>query len=633
MAYRILGELTVLGESGPLLITSDRQRAVLALLLLEANRVVPVDRLIDGVWDGAPPDTARSQIHICVSRLRRSLRGAGVTDALVTRTPGYLIEVAEEHLDLHVFDRLTAAGRAAFAAGELAEAAERYGEALGLWRGQALAGLEGPAVRTAAQALEERRLAVLEERVEAVLRLGKHHEVIDELITLVATHPLRERPLALLMISLYRDGRTAESLEVYRRARERFVEELGLEPGESLQRLEQAILAGDAGERRGPLLTDSAEPATALAPARGPGVGAGLGAGVPCLLPADIADFSGRARLIEQLRAALLPAEPSRSDPLPLAALSGRGGLGKTTAAIHLAHGLTDRYPDGQLFAALRGTTGDPMPPTEVLARFLRVLGMPDATIPADQEGRAELYRDCLAGLRVLVVLDDAASEEQVMPLLPGTGTCALVVTSRRRLTRLPGAHRVDLRPLTAGPALELLTRVIGAERVDAEPEAARTVVHCCAGLPLALRMAGARAAAKPHWTLRHLAARMEDERRRLDELAAGGAGIRSSIAAACEGLPEPARRLLRRLGLLPDTDFAASVAAPLLSSGADEADEALEALVDARLVDVERADPDGPRYRLPSLIRVYARERLAAEDSSAEQRAAQARLRTHVSR
>jgi DNA-binding SARP family transcriptional activator/tetratricopeptide (TPR) repeat protein len=597
MLCRVLGQLEVAGATRVVRPAAPRQRIVLAMLLLDANRPVPVDRLIDAVWDEAPPQTARSQIQICVSALRQALAEAGIDGAIISQPPGYLFRVGDGELDLHEYERLVTAGKAARAAQQPGEAVEAYGRAMALWTGDALAGLDSRAIRSAAVQLTESRLAVVEELIDIRLSLGQHHELIGELMALTAEYPVRERLRAQLMTALYRDGRQAEALGVYRQTRRTFVEELGLEPGAALQDLERAILVGDVD----------------VVPAAAPGA-ARDSVPPPRLLPPDIADFTGRQKQILQIRRALVEDLVSNSRP-NLVAISGKGGVGKTTLAVHIAHALAEDFPDGQLYVALRGGEARRRSPAEVLERFLRVLGVPGSVIPEGVDERAEIYRNRLAGHRMLVILDDAATYEQVLPLLPGSGA-AVIVTSRVRLTTLPGAHRVEIGVLDTMQALELIEQVIDAERVRAEPSAARALVELCGGLPLALRIAAARLAARPHWTIAQLVARLTDEHRRLDELVHGSVGIRTSIAVAYDGLDENPKRLLRRLGILDSPDFCKWVAIPLLDTDRDQAEDALESLVDVQLLDVERSDTGLVRYRFHDLIRVYARERLVAGES-----------------
>jgi tetratricopeptide (TPR) repeat protein len=475
-----------------------------------------------------------------------------------------------------------------------------------------------PLVQAAALSLAERRLAVVEDRIEAELQLGRHHELIGELMVLTAQHPVRECLRAQLMLALYRDGRQPEALEAYRVGRQALIDDLGLEPGRELQRLHSAILAGDAA------LDLPAEPAEPAKPE------AWLAETIPTphLLPAAIADFTGHDETLHEIARALALAEDgSRPAAVPVVAITGKGGAGKTTVAVHAAHAASPHFPDGQLYVGLRGANGRPVSPAHVLERFLRALGVPGQAIPEEIEERAELFRDRLSGRRVLVVLDDAANEDQIEPLLPGDAGCAVIVTSRVRLTRLAGAHRVHLGMLDRSHAVSLVVQVVGADRVEAEPVAVQDLIDLCGGLPLALRIAAARLAARPHWTIAQLVLRLSDEGRRLDELRHGGLGIRTSISLAHDGLGSRAQQLFRRLGLVDAPDFAAWVSIPLLDGSPHEAEDLLESLVDIQLLDVERTDGRPPRYRFHDLIRVFARERLAAEESPADRREALRRV------
>jgi DNA-binding SARP family transcriptional activator len=585
------------------------------MLLLEANRVVSVDRIVDALWDESPPPTARLQVQFCVSALRRALTEAGAADAITTRSGGYLLRVVEDELDLQAFDRLAATGRTAAAEGRLADAAEAYGTALAMWRGPPLAEISSRVVQSAAVSLVERQPALIEESIDVRLQLGQHHELIGDLMRLTAEYPFRERLRAQLMMALYRDGRQVEALDAYRQTRDAFASELGLEPGPDLQRLELAILTGSMeleSATSAPVLVE--RPAEAYA--------------VPRLLPADIPDFTGRGEVLVEVRRILAPAAGSPESPsATIVSITGMGGAGKTTTAIHIAHELAPEFGDGQLYVTLCGGEARPVSPARVLERFLRALGVPGSLIPEGQEERAEMYRDRLADRRLLVVLDDAANEDQVLPLLPGGGRCAVIVTGRMRLTRLPGAHLIDLGMLDLGEAVDLLGLVAGKERTQAEPAQAASLVALCGGLPLALRITAARLAARPHWSLSQLVDRLTDERRRLDELMHGGASIRANIAVAYEGLGEQAQRLLGRLAVMDAPDFAAWVGGPLLDIGLGEAEDLLESLVDVQLVAVERVAGGEPRYRFHDLVRVYAREQLAGTESDEESRAALRRL------
>jgi DNA-binding SARP family transcriptional activator len=602
----ILGTLEVRGPGGSLVLTAPRQRTALAMFLLEPNRVVSIDRLVSAVWDEEPPMTARAQIRICVSVLRRLLAEIGVPDAIITRPPGYLLRVADGELDAQRFDQLVVRAQAIHAEGNLAEAATAYRAALGLWRGEPLADVDSSLVRGAATRLGERRLAISAEWIDIELRLRRHNEVIGELMALVVRHPLGERLRAQLMVALCQAGRQAEALEVYRDARAAFRRELGLEPGAELRQLELSILRG----------THETAPPPADRPV------------VPRLLPRDLSEFTGRGELLDRLGRDLAagPGDATTAR-VTLVTISGKPGVGKTALAVHLAHRLQAEFPDGQLYARLQGADTAPIHPGQILERLLGALGVTGSAVPDEVDDRAQLYRDLLAGRRMLIVLDDAAGEDQVRPLLPDSDTCAVIVTGTPRLTGLPGAEHVNLDVLDHAAAVQLLTTVLGRERVSAEPAEADLLVRLCGGLPLALRIAAARLAARPHWRIATLVGRLQDERRRLDQLVHGGLEVRHSISVAYHSLPAAARRLFRRLGLLTAPDFAAWVAAPLLDVTLAEAEDLLDLLVDVQLLDVDRGGRgDTTRYRFHDLVRVYSRDLLIEEECPTERDAALAR-------
>lgn len=670
MGLRLLGPVDLTVNRRSVDLGGPRQRAVLAMLGLHANRIVPVDRLIDAVWETAPPSTARGQIQTCICALRRLLAEAGHPDAILTRPPGYVLRLAPADLDTLRFAALVDAARVQAESGRTGEAAVTLRDALALWRGVAVSGVTGELVERGAAVLEDRRMAAVEELARLDLALGRHEELVHELRALVAEHPLRERLHGFLMLALYRAGRQAEALEAARRARKMLVEEIGIEPGRELQDLAGAILRADpeldlvppqpsrpvAPGRTGEPAASPAVPDPGPAPAAGPAAGlvaeAALPADrasvpvpapeqplpppvlpeqnpVPQQLPASISDFTGREDALEEIRNLLTGDREAGGTrwSMPIVAISGKGGVGKSSLAVRAAHELGSRFPDGRLYADLR-TLGDGDPVAQLLARFLRALGVAGSAVPDDLSERAELYRSRLSGKRVLLVLDDVAGEEQVLPLLPGSPSCAVVTTSRRRLAGLPGAHRIDVDVFGPDQSLDLLGRVAGQDRVANERAAAVELVAFCGGLPLALRIAGARLASRPHWRIDGLVRRLRDDANRLDELAHYGMELRSNIELTYRALGERARRLFRLFALVQAPDFNNWTAAALLDTSLAEGSEELETLVDAQLLDpVQYHDARAVRYRFHDLIRIYARERLFAEEGEQEREAALGRV------
>ena len=605
MEFRILGPVEVWDGGRRLDVGGPKPRAVLAALLLHAGRMVSADRLIDELWGETPPATARNVLQCHVARLRRALHrpaeANGSTPVLLTRPGGYLLRVEPGQLDRHRFREAADRGRRAMAAGDAGEAAEQLRRALALWRGPALADVASESLRrTAAPPLEEARLVALEERLDADLALGRHTELVGELEALVAAHPDRERPRRQLMLALYRSGRLAEALAVYRSARRLLVEELGLEPSPALQQLERAMLLAD------PALDSPTLAATGHPPRPAPPPG-------PCELPPDIDDFTGREGPLAELESLLAD---NQATAVVITAIAGKAGVGKTALAVRVAHRLRPRFPDGQLYVNLRGAEAQALDPADVLAGFLRALGIQSAVIAEGLDERSRQFRARLADARALVVLDNAASEAQVRPLLPGGRGCAALVTSRVNLPGLEAAHPLTLDVLEPDQAVALLAKLAGPARVAAEPDAAQAIARLCGFLPLAVRVAGARLQSRPHRRLAVLAGRLADERRRLDELKTGDLEVRASVALSYRGCGEDERRLFRLLGLLDAPSFPAWMAATLLDAEPPEGEELLERLVDAQLVEAAGEDQAGQeRYRLHDLLRAFARERLQDEE------------------
>ncbi|MBP2328515.1 DNA-binding SARP family transcriptional activator [Kibdelosporangium banguiense] len=574
-----------------------RQQAILGALLLDANRVVSGDWLIEAIWDGDPPSTARSQVQNCVSALRQIFRRLGEPSPIVTSPPGYRMRVPDHLLDVGVFGQLTARAATAERAGRLEEAVDLLREALALWRGPVLGGEVSRPLRARAARLDEERLGVLEERIDLDLRLGRHRRLVGEISGLVEEYPLRERLRGLLMLALYRCGRPAEALAVYRAGRVVKVANVGLEPGKELKRLHAAILAEDDA-----LL--SGHP--------GPGGADPKSISVPHQLPSGIADFVDRESLIEQAES-VLSGENERAPGLRILVITGKAGVGKSTLAVHVAHRMhADHFADGQLYCNVAGMGAAPATPADVLGRFLRALGVPGAGIPDDLNERTEMYRTLLGGRRMLIVLDDVTSETQIVPLLPGSDRCAVIVTSRARLTGVPGARLLKVDTLSTAQAVRLIGNVIGFDRVREEAGAADALVRLVGGLPLAVRILAVRLAARPHWSLATMLKRLADDRHRLDELSYGDMGVRASLRLTYDALPPHAARLFRLLGLVAVESLPMWVVAALLDDDTARSADALELLVDSQLVDVVVTPHSRPRFVFHDIIRLFARELLA---------------------
>ncbi|WP_424211334.1 BTAD domain-containing putative transcriptional regulator [Streptomyces sp. BI20] len=609
----MLGPLLVQTDNGPLRINGRRPVVVLTMLLLNADRVVSVDALVDEVWPDAPPATARNQIAICVAGLRKTFKQAGVDDLLVTSPPGYLLAKGEHRLDLHEFLETSERGRQAARHGRAEEACSLFEEALSVWRGAALDGPAGARTEAEAVRLEQLRLALIEERAGLMLQLGRHRALGGELTELVRRHPLREQSREHLMLALYRSGQRAEALDVFLEGRRLLIEELGIEPGPGLRQLHDLIL------RDSPELTRPPTPtATAGAPAPGP---------VPAQLPADVVAFTGRQRELAALDRLLK--EPYDPRIPPLATVVGVGGVGKTALAVHWANQVADRFPDGQLFADLRGYDEEhaPVSPAAVLDRFLRALGVEAPQIPTDADERAALFRSLLSTRAMLILLDNVRSFRALRPLLPGAGRSVVLATSRESLGDLTGDHttlNIRLRTLEPAEATALLTRLAGADRFGGDPVAVEQLGTLCDRLPLALRIAGARLAAKPNLSVRGLVERLRDQRGRLDVLSPGEGGVRAGFRLTYRDLTPEAARMYRRLGLLRTADFAAWAGAAVADTDVWHAEDLMDQLVDAQLLELAETDPDrAPRYRFQDLLRLFARERAEADEPVGEADAA----------
>ncbi|MED7929216.1 BTAD domain-containing putative transcriptional regulator [Nonomuraea sp. LP-02] len=630
MEFRVLGPLEVAVSDDRLDLGGSRQQTLLAVLVLEPNRVVTMGRLIEAIYDDNPPTTSRSQVQICISSLRRLFSRHGAPALIATHSHGYMLQADDDYIDFQRFIRLTGQARQSREAGRPEEAVRHLRQALALWRGTALEGIDSRLVQMAASRLHETRIAVNEERLQLELDLGNHHELVPELTELVKTYPLRERIRGQLMLALYRSGRQAEALQAYRDARRTAIEELGIEPNEQLQRLEHGILTSDeklaapAPPKSTVTIRQDAAVEAELDPDRSIHA---LQVAVPRMLPTDIGDFTGRDQQVEDIRQYLIQAaeDPARF-AVPIVTISGKAGVGKSTIAVHVSHSLSERFPGGQLYANLHGAAARPLSAGHVLERFIRAMGVPASIIPKSLDERAEMYRALLADRKVLVVLDDAQSESQLLPLLPGEPTSAVVVTGRQRLAGLAGALHIEVEVFEMRQSIDLLSRIAGDDRVRAEQQSSAKLARLCGHLPFALRIAGARLSARPHWSIEQLAGRLEDETRRLDELKHGGMEIRASILLTYESISEEARRLFRLLAILDFATISPWVGAALLGRPVSEPQDLLDDLADAQLIEATGLGRQGG-YRFHDLIKVFAREQLATVESPAERKAALARV------
>lgn len=587
MRFALLGPLSVHDDRGPVQVAGRLRRTLLAALLLEAGTPVSTDRLAGLLWGaGALDSSSPTPLHVQVMRLRHTL---GDEDRVRAVPPGYLIQVEPGELDLHVFSEKYATGRRKLAERAWAEAAELFRAALELWQGRPLADIPALAHDARVRELEETHILALQGRIEAELNLGRHHELLEELRRLAEEHPRHEAFRSQLMLASHRAGRSDDAAAAYEAYRAALLDELGLEPSAELRALHEAI------SRRDPALT---------LPPRSPDG--------PHQLPADTRTFTGRSAELTELVAAA----DGAARAFVITALDGLGGIGKTALAVHAAHRVADRFPDGQLFIDLRGHSPgvDPMPADEALAYLLRSLGVPAQAIPPGTAARAELYRSRLAESKTLVVLDNAADGAQVEPLLPGAAGCLVLITSRGRLAELTGARALTVDILGEAEAVALLIRVAAPERELADSPALRELAELCGYVPLALRIVGARLRHGDVLTVEDLLAELRDENVRLDRLTDGERDLTSVFESSFVHLPEPEQRAMRLLGVLPGPDIDGYAAANLLGTDAGTAVRLLDSLLDRNLL-IQRTDG---RYGMHDLVRAYARTLIDAAEGEA---------------
>jgi DNA-binding SARP family transcriptional activator len=613
LRFGVLGPLRVWRGETVVDLGPVQQRVVLAVLALQAGRRVGLQQMINAVWGDAPPRNAVNLVQRHVSGLRRVLEperpGHAPSSLLVWTEAGYQLTLPKRALDLDVFEAELSRARAARAAGQLREAAEALHSALGLWRGPVCDGLSSPFLDAQAGRLNESRIGVLEDRIELDLAIGVHADLIAELRDLVAEHPLRERLYGLLMVALYRAGRQADALAVFRDARRHLHDELGVEPGTALQQLHQQILAADPK-----LAAAAAAEVTADVDAM-----TGTQRPLPAQLPHQIVDFTGRYAELERLDALVAGDHERMGTSVVITSISGTAGVGKTALAVHWAHRISKEFPDGQLYVNLRGfdPTGSAMRPAEAIRGFLDTFGVTPQQIPTSLEAQAALYRSLLAGRRVLILLDNAADEDQVRPLLPGSPGCLVIVTSRNELPGLivtEGAQPVVVDLMSVPEARQLLSRRIGENRLAAETQAVDNIIALCARLPLALMLVAARAATHPGFRLSALAAELSEVGGSLDAFDSEdqATNVRAVFSWSYQRLSVSGQRLFRLLGLHFGPDISMAAVASLAGMPKAQVRHALAELTRAHLVS-ERIPG---RFALHDLLRAYATEVALSHDS-----------------
>ncbi len=608
LRFAVLGPVRAWRDEAELELGTPQQRAMLAILLLRRGRTATAEELVDALWGDEPPARAVNALRTYANRLRGVLEPERATrqkaTVMVSEAGGYALRLPDGALDLSVFEDRHAAAEQARRDGDAVAAAALLREALDGWEGEPLCGIHGAWAEAHRTHLGEQRLNLLETLYTLELETGRAAETVAPLTELTLEHPLRERLRGLLMLALYRCGRQADALGVYADTRRVLVEELGIDPGPELAELHTRILSGDAS------LAEPHEPAGgSTGGSAEPGPDAPRPMPEPAQLPADVADFTGRSAIVAELTSVLT--EPGRT-AMPVVSVAGIGGIGKTTLAVHLGHAVRHAYPDGQLYAELRGAGPDPAGPASVLGAFLRALGTPDADVPAGLEERSALLRTRLSDRRLLVLLDDAHDAEQVRPLLPGSPGCAVVVTSRSRLAGLHTARAVDLDGLVTEEAITLFGRIAGEQRVEEEREIAAQVAAACGHLPLAVRIVGSRLASRRSWSMTTIAERLMDERRRLDEMRVGNHTVSATFELGYGQLFEEQARAFRLLAVSDVHEVPLHAAAAVLGLPAEEAEDLLESLVDASLLET----PAPCRYRYHDLLRLFARKQAELHDS-----------------
>jgi tetratricopeptide (TPR) repeat protein len=600
MEFRLLGPVEAHANGQTVELGRPQQRLVLAGLLVDAGRPVSTETLIDRVWDESP-DGARRTLQVHITRLRRLLtqtrETAAPPTALIRRSGGYLLDIDPDRVDVYRFQRLVDQARQRECPGP--ERVALLGQALELWRGQALSDLPGQWAERVRQGRQEQYLETVVAWALACLRVDDPGVALPRLGELVGEHPLVESLAAAYMRALYAAGRPADALEHYSTVRHRLADKLGTDPGLELRQLHRQILTADPELTPPPATTTTGSP-----PA-------------PRQLPAPPQLFTGRAAELTNL------AHVHNASAVVVTAIDGMAGIGKTALAVQAAHRIADRYPDGQLFIDLHGHTQgmEPIAPGEALDHALRALGIPGTQIPASLDQRAALYRTRLADQQMLIVLDNAATEAQVAPLLPGAPGCLVLVTSRHRLAGLDHTHTLSLDTLPTPDAITLFADTAGGcmPLADQPPNLLVELVDLCGRLPLALRIAATRLRSHPSWSLSHLVERLRDRQHRLGELEAGQRNVMAALDLSYEHLNPDQQQTYRLLGLHPGPEFDAYATAALLDSTLPHASRMLDRLLEAHLLQ----EPTPGRYRFHDLTRAHAAHTAARDQTKPTQDAA----------
>lgn len=614
----MLGPLVVRSGDREVAVSAPRQRIVLTTLLLNPNKVVSVDRIAQFVWDEPLPPSAAATVRTYVMRLRRVL-GAFGAERIQTVAPGYRIRIEESDTDLGRFLAHRIEAKRLAESGDTAAAVRELDRGLALWRSDPF--VDVPCSRlhdSEGIHLAELRSQTLGWRMDMQLELHRHAEILPELRRVVREQPLHEAFVGRLMLALSRVGRQPEALGLYQRIRADLIGQFGMEPGPELRAVQRRILRGEDEP-----VALSTTPHTDV-----PAIADTVDIPMPAQLPPAVRDFTGRVAETRDVRDLLI--DGARAErPVSAVIVTGAAGVGKTSLLLRVAHAASGDFPDGQLYAGLEGAPGSPVEPACVALHCLIGLGLARSAIPDDDADRLALYRSVVARRRILIVLDDVCDAAQVRPLLPGSGESRILVGSRRRLAGLDGSSTVVLRSLDERTALDLLAGIIGRERIEAEPEAARALVRACAGLPLALRITGLRALSRPNRSLCETGHRLSNPAQVLDELQIGDLAVRSALARVYEALGRCSRKgselckAFRCLSMIPDHNIDARTVAVLLECSPGHAEELLDDLADAHLLNAA----GGGHYTMDRLTAAFACERMYQEELSGSYVAALRRL------